>query len=121
MGQIWNGLWDRNFKRPYLAVSITDFWHGTAWRYIVYGLYNGLIIAGSSLLMPVFRKGVERFHINPNSCGWHVRQTMRLLSYMQERRINTVYWVPSILCLIANFKALPELHLKELKMVFEAV
>lgn len=42
---------------------------------------------------------------------------MRLLSYMQERRINTVYWVPSILCLIANFKALPELHLKDLKMV----
>ncbi len=128
---------DRNFKRPYFAISITDFWHrwhitlgtwmkdyvfypislsrwmgrfgkwaksvfgkktgrllpiclanvivfllvgiwhGAAWKYIVYGLYNGLIIAGSSLLMPVFRKGIERFHIDPKSGGWHIWQMVR--------------------------------------------
>lgn len=42
---------------------------------------------------------------------------VKLLEYMQERRINTVYWVPSVLCLVANFKALPELHLQDLKRV----
>jgi len=42
---------------------------------------------------------------------------MKLLEYMEERRVNTVCWVPSVLCLIANFKALPELHLSELKTV----
>lgn len=42
---------------------------------------------------------------------------VRLLGYMQEHKINTVCWVPSVLCLIANFKALPELHLEDLKTV----
>lgn len=42
---------------------------------------------------------------------------LKLLEYMQERKINTVYWVPSILCLIANFRALPELHLDDLRLV----
>ncbi len=42
---------------------------------------------------------------------------MKLLEYMKERKINTIYWVPSTMCLIANFKALPEIHLDNLKTV----
>lgn len=128
---------DQNFKRPYFATSITDFWHrwhitlgtwmkdyifypvslskwmgkfgkwskkafgkktgrvvpicvaniivflvvgvwhGAAWKYIAYGLYNGLIIAISSLLAPLYRKGFETFHINPKSGGWHIVQILR--------------------------------------------
>ena len=128
---------DQNFKRPYFATSITDFWHrwhitlgtwmkdyifypvslskwmgkfgkwskkafgkktgrvvpicvaniivflvvgiwhGAAWKYIAYGLYNGLIIAISSLLAPLYRKGFEKFHINPKSGAWHVVQIIR--------------------------------------------
>lgn len=128
---------DQNFKRPYFATSITDFWHrwhitlgtwmkdyifypvslskwmgkfgkwskkafgkktgrvvpicvaniivflvvgiwhGAAWKYIAYGLYNGLIIAISSLLAPLYRKGFEKFHINPKSGAWHVMQILR--------------------------------------------
>lgn len=112
---------DQNFKRPYFATSITDFWHrwhitlgtwmkdyifypvslskwmgkfgkwskkafgkktgrvvpicvaniivflvvgiwhGAAWKYIAYGLYNGLIIAISSLLAPLYQIG--RAHV----------------------------------------------------------
>lgn len=128
---------DQNFKRPYFATSITDFWHrwhitlgtwmkdyifypvslskwmgkfgkwskkafgkktgrvvpicvaniivflvvgiwhGAAWKYTAYGLYNGLIIAISSLLAPLYRKGFEKFHINPKSGAWHVVQILR--------------------------------------------
>ena len=128
---------DQNFKRPYFATSITDFWHrwhitlgtwmkdyifypvslskwmgkfgkwskkafgkktgrvvpicvaniivflvvgiwhGAAWKYIAYGLCNGLIIAISSLLAPLYRKGFEKFHINPKSGAWHVVQILR--------------------------------------------
>ena len=128
---------DQNFKRPYFATSITDFWHrwhitlgtwmkdyifypvslskwmgkfgkwskkafgkktgrvvpicvaniivflvvgiwhGAAWKYIAYGLYNGPIIAISSLLAPLYRKGFEKFHINPKSGAWHVVQILR--------------------------------------------
>lgn len=40
-----------------------------------------------------------------------------LLQYLKEKKVNTIYWVPSALCTVANFKALPELHLSELKLV----
>ncbi len=40
-----------------------------------------------------------------------------LLNYLKERRVNTLYWVPSTLCLVANFRALPEVHLPELRLV----
>ncbi len=128
---------DRNFKRPYFAVSITDFWHrwhitlgtwmkdyvfypvslsgwmgkfgkwaksifgkktgrllpiclaniivflvvgiwhGAEWKYIVYGLYNGLLIAGSSLLAPLYKKGMALFRIDPRASGWHIWQMLR--------------------------------------------
>lgn len=128
---------DPNFKRPYFAVSITDFWHrwhitlgtwmkdyvfypvslskwmgrigkwskkvfgkktgrvipicianlivfllvgvwhGAAWKFIAYGLYHGLIISVSSLLAPLYRKGLEVFSINQKSGGWKVVQILR--------------------------------------------
>lgn len=42
---------------------------------------------------------------------------MMTLNWLKEHRVNTLYWVPSALCLIANLGALPELHLDELKLV----
>ena len=42
---------------------------------------------------------------------------MMTLNWMKEHRINTVFWVPSALCLIANLGALPELHLDDLGLV----
>lgn len=128
---------DQNFKRPYFAISITDFWHrwhitlgtwmkdyvfypvslsgwmgrfgkwtkkifgkktgrvlpicvaniivflvvgiwhGAAWKYIVYGLYNGMIIAVSTLLAPVYKMGFEKMHIDPKSKAWHVIRIIR--------------------------------------------
>ena len=40
-----------------------------------------------------------------------------LLEYLKEHRVNTLYWVPSVLCLIANLQALPEVHLPDLRLV----
>ena len=40
-----------------------------------------------------------------------------LLEYLKEKHVNTLYWVPSALCFIANFRALPEVHLDELKLI----
>ncbi|MDD3137475.1 MAG: MBOAT family protein [Lachnospiraceae bacterium] len=128
---------DQNFKRPYFATSITDFWHrwhitlgtwmkdyifyplslskgmgkfgkwtkkvfgkktgrvipvafanivvflvvgiwhGAAWKYIAYGLYNGLIIAISNLIAPLYVKGIKICHINVKSKSWKVVQMIR--------------------------------------------
>lgn len=40
-----------------------------------------------------------------------------LLDYMKEHHINTIFWVPSVLCLVANLQALPEVHLPDLRLV----
>lgn len=128
---------DQNFRRPYFAVSITDFWHrwhitlgnwmkdyifyplslskgmgkfgkfarkkfgktigralpicianvvvflvvgvwhGAAWKFIVYGLYNGLIIGFSGLMAGNYRKWKKACHINDKAAWYHVFQVIR--------------------------------------------
>lgn len=128
---------DENFKRPFFAVSITDFWHrwhitlgtwmkdyvfypvtlskwmgafgkwakkvfgkktgrtlpicianlivflvvgiwhGAAWKYIVYGVYNGLIIAFSGLMASVYRTWKSRLHITGKETWYHLFMIVR--------------------------------------------
>lgn len=45
---------------------------------------------------------------------------VRLLEYMNEKKINTIYWVPSALCIVANTGALEVVKLTYLKKVLFA-
>jgi amino acid adenylation domain len=45
---------------------------------------------------------------------------VKLLQYMNEKHVNTIYWVPSALSIIANLKALDYIPLPELKKVLFA-
>ena len=60
-----------------LIFFVVGIWHGAAWKYIAYGMYNGVIIAFSNLMEPVYHKGIEFFHINSESRGWKVFQIIR--------------------------------------------
>lgn len=42
---------------------------------------------------------------------------IKLLEFLKEKEINTIYWVPSALCIVANLKALDEVELPNLKRV----
>ncbi len=53
-----------------LIFFIVGIWHGAAWKYIAYGMYNGVIIAVSNLLEPVYHKGLAACHIASDSKGW---------------------------------------------------
>ena len=44
-----------------LVFTLVGLWHGAQWNYIVWGLYNGLVLAASSLLEPLFHSLRERF------------------------------------------------------------
>lgn len=128
---------DENFKRPFFAVSVTDFWHrwhitlgtwmkdyvfyplslskamrscgkfgkkvfgkkvgrtipicvanlivfflvgvwhGPEWRFIAYGMYNGIIIAVSGLLAPSYVTVKNKLHINDKSKPWHLFMILR--------------------------------------------
>lgn len=45
---------------------------------------------------------------------------VKLLEYLNEKQINTIYWVPSALCIVANLGALEEIELPNLKTVLFA-
>lgn len=45
---------------------------------------------------------------------------VKLLQYLNEKKINTIYWVPSALCIVANLKALDEVKLPYLEKVLFA-
>ncbi|MGX8773435.1 MAG: hypothetical protein ACSW8G_00090, partial [Bacillota bacterium] len=45
-------------------------WHGAEFKYIAYGLYNGIVIVSGLLLEPVFRKILAALHIDESSRGW---------------------------------------------------
>ena len=60
-----------------LIFFIVGIWHGAAWKYIIYGLYNGIIIAASNLLKPVYGKMFEVTHINSESKVWGAVQVIR--------------------------------------------
>ncbi|WP_270498846.1 MBOAT family O-acyltransferase [Blautia intestinalis] len=128
---------DENFKRPFFAVSVTDFWHrwhitlgtwmkdyvfypvtlsrwmgsfskwakkvfgrktgrtlpicianivvffvvgvwhGAAWKFIIYGLYNGLIIAFSGLMAGNYRSWKKKFHISGKETWYYVFTVVR--------------------------------------------
>ena len=42
---------------------------------------------------------------------------IRTMEYLQQQRVNTIFWVPSALCLVANLKALPKRHIDGLQKV----
>lgn len=42
---------------------------------------------------------------------------IRLLEYMQLKKINIIFWVPSALCMVANMKAVPACNLPCLKKI----
>lgn len=45
---------------------------------------------------------------------------LRLMEYIKKEKINTIYWVPSALCIVANTKTLDYIELPDLKKVLFA-
>ena len=137
IGQMFGITMDENFRRPYLATSLSDFWkrwhitlgqwmknyvfypltlsggmkrfskwsrsrfgkktgrvlpiaaadlivfflvgvwHGPSWKYIVYGMYNGLIIAFSELMADRYRDMKKALHISGKEAWYRVFMIVR--------------------------------------------
>lgn len=56
---------------------IVGVWHGAEWRYIIYGLYNGVIIGVSGLLADSYRKWKKALHIKDKQRAWKLFQILR--------------------------------------------
>lgn len=60
-----------------IVFLIVGIWHGANWKYVGFGLWNGLIIMISILLKPVFDFVLAKLHINPKSFLYGVFQMLR--------------------------------------------
>ena len=60
-----------------IVFLVVGIWHGADWKYVGFGLWNGLIIMVSILLQPVFDFILEKLHINPKAAWYSVFQMLR--------------------------------------------
>jgi len=60
-----------------LVFFIVGLWHGAQWHYIIWGLYNGLVIALSDILAPVFNRITGALRINVHSFWYRLFQIGR--------------------------------------------
>lgn len=60
-----------------VVFMLVGLWHGPELHFFVWGLYNGLLIAMSDILKPVFEKINTALHINTKSKGWHLFRIFR--------------------------------------------
>ena len=60
-----------------LVFMLVGVWHGPELHFFVWGLYNGLVIALSDILKPLFEKVNAALHVNAKSRGWHIFQIVR--------------------------------------------
>lgn len=69
---------------PVLVAQMATFitiglWHGAEFKYVAYGLYNGLIIISGLLLEPYFKKWIAALHINVQGMGWKLFTVFRTM------------------------------------------
>ena len=60
-----------------LVFFLVGVWHGPAWKFIVYGLYNGIIIAAGNLLAPIYTQMARKLHIPAESRPWMAVRILR--------------------------------------------
>ncbi len=60
-----------------IVFALVGLWHGPETHYLFWGLYNGLIIAASDALSPVFLKINVLLHLNTESKGMYVFRIFR--------------------------------------------
>ncbi len=60
-----------------IVFLLVGIWHGPYWHYVIWGLYNGMIIAVSALLEPVFYKMKKVLHINEKSIWFQYFRILR--------------------------------------------
>ncbi len=66
-----------SFLSMFIVFLLVGIWHGSSWKYIGYGLWNGIIIVSSILLEPVYDSSLKKCGIDSESFGWKFIQMFR--------------------------------------------
>lgn len=66
---------------------VIGIWHGAEFKYIAYGLYNGLIIVMGLILEPYFRKAEKVLRIDTSTFSWECFKILRTFCIVMFGRI----------------------------------
>lgn len=58
-------------------IFVVGVWHGAAWKYIVYGMYNGIIIAFSGLMAGNYKNWKKKLNITGKENWYYVFMIIR--------------------------------------------
>lgn len=72
---------------------LVGLWHGAEMHYVLWGLYNGVLIAAADLARPLFTWLADRLRLNVESGAYHVFRIMRTfalvcIGYYFDRLMN---------------------------------
>ncbi len=61
----------------FIVYFLVGFWHGPTWKYIIYGVWNGVFIMSGILLVEVYSKCRKKCGIAEDDVSWKVFQIFR--------------------------------------------
>ena len=75
---------------PFIAMFIVYFlvglWHGSQWKYVAYGIWNGLFIAGGILLTESFERLKQILRIDGDLFSWKLFRILRTFTIISIGR-----------------------------------
>ena len=66
-----------SFLAMFIVYFLVGFWHGAEWKYVLYGIWNGIFISSGILLTDFYADCKTRLHVNDGSKGWRLFQILR--------------------------------------------
>lgn len=66
----------RKYCNVMLVFLVSGLWHGAAWTFVIWGGLNGLFQVLGSLLAPARKRALAILHVNPQSFGHKLLQTL---------------------------------------------
>lgn len=75
------------FLAMFIAFFLVGIWHGSSWKYVAYGIWNGGIISGSILLESTYEKIRTLFRVNTECFSWRFFQIVRTFFLMSIGRV----------------------------------
>ena len=100
---------------------LVGVWHGTGWNYVLWGLYNGIIISVGELLKPAFDKTTQALHIRVDGPGlklWRIIRTDLLVGLGEIIvMVGSVSYIPAV---ISHFFTRPDFAMNDFHAVLDS-
>ena len=66
-----------SFIAMFVVYFLVGFWHGPEWKYIIYGVWNGIFIMSGILLEDVYSSARKRMRVKEESFSWNFFRMVR--------------------------------------------